>query len=138
MLKAITMIVALFLLTPTAEAASYNCGRYMSKVFGLKKPIALALAWAKFPRTSARPGAVVVQTRKGRALGGGPGGHVSKIISLVGPCRAIVNDNRGTYERDICTRLVAYVIPEGAQPQFSSAAQFLPHETTWQSDAIVH
>lgn len=110
MIKALTVIAAIVLITPPAEAASFNCGRYMSKVFGIKTR-ALALAWSGFPHTYAHPGAVVVQSRKGRALGGGPGGHVSKIVSLVGTCRAIVNDNRGTYERDICKNLVAYVSP---------------------------
>lgn len=114
MIKALTVAAAIVLITPTVEAASFNCGRYMSRVFHLPKQIALALEWAKrFPHTTARPGVVVVQTRKGRALGGGPGGHVSKIVSLTSPCRAIVNDNRGTYERDICSRLVAYVDPNG-------------------------
>jgi len=135
LLKAIPMTLALILLATPASAASFNCGRYMSKVFGLAKPVALALEWARrFPHTSARPGAVVVQSRKGRALGGGPGGHVSKIVSIVGPCRAIVNDNRGTYERDICTRLVAYVSPS-SQSLFSAGGP-PQHEPTWQSSVI--
>jgi len=110
MIKALTVCTAIVLITPSAEAASFNCGRYMSYVFKIKtRP--LALSWASFPHVAAAPGVVVVQRRKGRALGGSPGGHVSKIVSLVGPCRAIVNDNRGTYERDICRGLVAYVSP---------------------------
>jgi hypothetical protein len=52
-----------------------------------------------------------VQRRRGRALGGGPGGHVSRIVSLISQCRAIVTDEKGTYERDICRNLVAYVKP---------------------------
>lgn len=98
-----------------ALAASYTCGRYMRTQFphlpaGIN--FDLALKWAEaLPHTLARPGAVVVQTRAGRAKGGGPGGHVSKILELRGHCRALVRDNRGAYERDICRRLVAYVQP---------------------------
>lgn len=110
LLIASTLAVAL---VSSASAESFNCGRYMSSHFGIK-PIPLALNWAKaFPHTNARPGVVVVQRRKGRALGGSPGGHVSKIVSLSGHCRAVVLDNRGTYERDICRALVAYVDPNG-------------------------
>lgn len=110
MIKALTVFAAIVLITPPAEAHGFNCGRYMSHVFKIKTR-ALALSWAAFPHTFATPGVVVVQRRKGRALGGGPGGHVSRIVSLLAPCRAVVNDNAGTYERDICKNLVAYVSP---------------------------
>lgn len=110
MIKALTILTAIVLITHSAEARGFNCGRYMSHLFGIKSRL-LALSWASFPHTYAHPGAVVVQRRKGRALGGGPGGHVSKIVSVISECRAVVQDNRGTYERDICRNLVAYVIP---------------------------
>lgn len=102
---------------PTQASAAYNCGRFMCSVFGIQcvtkqHNLQLALEWPKvFRHTSAHAGAVVVQTRPGRALGGGRGGHVSKIIAMKSPCRATVRDNRGTYERNICQRLVAYVQP---------------------------
>jgi len=89
----------------------FNCGRTQAAHFGLGPAFALALHWATLPHTSARPGAVVVQRRAGRALGGGPGGHVSRIVSVQSHCRAIVTDNVGTYSRDICRNLVAYVSP---------------------------
>jgi hypothetical protein len=84
-----------------------QCGWYMGKVTGHRdRSLWLAQNWArKFPRTSARPGAVVVWTR------GGNKGHVAKIVSMQGPCRAVVHDNRGTYSRDICRRVIAYVRP---------------------------
>lgn len=89
----------------------FSCGIFLSKLLGVERT-PLALDWAKkFSHTSARNGAVVVQRRRGRALGGGPGGHVSLIKEVTGQCTAIVRDNRGTYERDICTNLVAYVDP---------------------------
>jgi hypothetical protein len=90
---------------------SFNCGRTQAAHFGLGPTFALALHWAVLPHTSAHPGAVVVQRRAGRALGGGPGGHVSRIVSVQSYCRAIVTDNVGTYSRDICHNLVAYVQP---------------------------
>ena len=89
----------------------FNCGRTQAAYFGLGPAFALALHWASLPHTSAHPGAVVVQRRAGRALGGGPGGHVSRIVSVQSTCRAIVTDNSGTYSRDICRNLVAYVAP---------------------------
>ena len=90
---------------------AFNCGRTQAAHFGLGAAFNLALHWAVLPHTSAHPGAVVVQRRAGRALGGGPGGHVSRIVSVQSHCRAIVTDNVGTYSRDICRNLVAYVSP---------------------------
>lgn len=120
-MKALTLIVVVLCLATQAEAKQrhrhshhgFTCGIYMSaKNHTSYTP--MARDWArKFPHTSAGPGAVVVQSRKGRALGGGLGGHVSQIIELTGTCRAIVNDNAGTYERDICRGLIAYVSPRG-------------------------
>jgi hypothetical protein len=105
--------LALVLSATNVDAASFNCGRWMCKRVGIANcgSLALALEWArKFPRTSARPGAVLVQTRKGRALGGSRGGHVSKVVALTDkPCRVIVQDNRGRYERDHCRNFVAFV-----------------------------
>jgi hypothetical protein len=106
--------IALLLSVTTADAASFNCGRFMCKTFGIKNcgSLALALEWPKkFTRVShPAPGLVVVQRRNGRALGGGPGGHVAKIVSLTdNPCRAVVRDNRGQYLRDICKNRVAFV-----------------------------
>jgi hypothetical protein len=84
-----------------------RCGWYMGRLTGHSdRSLWLAQNWAKrFPRTSARPGAVVVYSR------GGNKGHVSKIVSMRGKCRAVVHDNAGTYERDICHRVIAYVQP---------------------------
>jgi hypothetical protein len=93
-----------------AVRGRFNCGIAMMAITGRREPgLALARSWLRFPRTVAGPGAVVVQSRKGRALGGGPGGHVSRIVEMRGSCRALVQDNRGTYERDICSRLLGYV-----------------------------
>jgi hypothetical protein len=79
----------------------------MMKVDGsTDRSLWFAQNWAgRFPRTAARPGAVVVWSR------GGNKGHVVKIISMQGRCRAMVHDNGGTYERDICQPVIAYVQP---------------------------
>lgn len=89
-----------------------SCGWYMRKVFGGRYGPAfnLARSWASLPKTSLRPGAVVVSKRKGRC-GNGWCGHVVKVVRVISACRAIVHDNRGTYERDICRNRVAVVQP---------------------------
>lgn len=109
--------LTLALTVSSADAASFNCGKWMCRHVGVANcgSLALALEWArKFQRVAhPAPGLILVQRRKGRALGGGPGGHVSKIVSVTGNCRAIVRDNRGQYERDICKNRVALVSPSG-------------------------
>lgn len=111
-IKTVAISMALILVALTTAEARFDCGRKQRADHGITDPkYNLALAWADMPHVSAQVGAVVVQTRPGRALGGGPGGHVSRIVEMKGQCRAIVSDNRGQYERDICSRLVAYVMP---------------------------
>ena len=90
-----------------APPRNARCGWYMGKVTGhTDRSLWLAQNWARrFPRTAARPGAVVVWSR------GGKKGHVAKIVSMQGNCRAVVHDNAGTYSRDICRRVIAYVQP---------------------------
>jgi hypothetical protein len=82
-----------------------RCGYYLRHKLGHSDPtLNLAQAWLrKFPRTSASAGAVVVWTR------GGNRGHVAKLVRLTGPCRGIVHDNAGTYERNICRNVLGYV-----------------------------
>lgn len=103
----------------TADAASFNCGRYQCRIHGIKNcgSLALALEWArKFTRVNRpAPGVVLVQTRKGMdASGKRRGGHVSKVVALTDkPCRVVVVDNRGRYERDHCRNFVAFVSVNG-------------------------
>jgi len=115
MFRIIAAAAALLALMVTSEARGFNCGRYQRWLNGLTAPqyrdLNLARSWLRLPHTTAAPGAIVVQSRHGRALGGGPGGHVSRIERLTGTCTAIVRDNRGTYERNICRNLLAYVRP---------------------------
>lgn len=93
------------------DRGNYSCCIFMFKLTGAPYT-PLALEWArKFQHVSKQEGAVVVQRRRGRAFGGGLGGHVSRTVTLIGACSAVVRDNRGTYERDICRNLVAYVMP---------------------------
>lgn len=112
-----TALVVTLLGIIEAQAASFNCGRYMKRATGASEvsktcPLSRALCWQYKPATSAGPGTVVVQRRKGKASDGkSPGGHVSEIRRMISPCRAIVRDNSGIYERDICKALVAYVRP---------------------------
>lgn len=95
------------------------CGVTQMRHFGISDPRKrVALNWADdYPHVSPQPGAVVVQRRNGKqADGKSPGGHVSRIISMRGACRALVADEKGTYERDICKRTVAYVMPTHGDP----------------------
>ena len=110
-LSAVAIFCALALMIGTASAANFTCGLFQRLHFCLPTKYNLALAWDDLPHTTPGPGAVVVQRRRGRALGGGPGGHVSRIERVISECQAIVTDNRGTYKRDICKNLVAYVRP---------------------------
>jgi hypothetical protein len=81
-----------------------RCGWYLRRKLGHGDAgLNLAQNWLRFPRTAARPGTVVVWTRGGRK------GHVAQIVRVTGACRAVVHDNRGTYERDICRRVLGYV-----------------------------
>lgn len=113
------LLVALFAFSPSAEAAwmfssarslgpkpRASCGWYMRGVFGGRygPEFNLAQNWyRRLPKTYAHSGAVVVWTR------GGIYGHVARIVRVTGPCRAVVNDNMGTRERDICRRVLGYV-----------------------------
>ena len=89
-----------------------NCGRFLSSLLGVPNT-PLALDWAhKYRHTSAGPGAVVVQSRRGMdSSGKRHGGHVSVIVSMIDNCTAVVKDNRGQCPRNICKNLVAYVSP---------------------------
>ncbi len=111
----------------TVEARGFICGATQMAHYGITDPkYRLALNWSGMQHVSAQPGAVVVQRRNGRALGGGPGGHVSRIVEMKGQCRAIVADDRGQYERDICSRLVAYVMPGGGTGGMTAALTDMP------------
>lgn len=102
----------------SVEGREFNCGWSMCGRLGISKEqcrklgLPLALNWPnRFQRvTYPAPGVVVVQSRRGRALGGGRGGHVSQIVSVdANGNTAIVRDNRGTYRRNIKRNLVALV-----------------------------
>lgn len=111
----IALVVSTTLALASPASAWLDCGRVQAHHFGLSRAFYLALHWATLPHTNPHPGAVVVQRRNGRDSAGHPGGHVSRIISVVSPCRAVVADEKGRYTRDICSRLVAYVDPTGAR-----------------------
>lgn len=92
------------------------CGKIARRDHGLMgnewRSLNLALEWARrFPHTSAQPGAVVVQRRKGLDAAGNPGGHVSTIVKVLDADWAIVKDEKGQYKRNIRQNLVAYVKP---------------------------
>lgn len=124
----IATVAALTVAASTADARRHHrglgrliCGATQAAYFGHGSN--LALDWAKdYPHTAAHPGAVVVQWRNGRDSAGHPGGHVSRIIRMTGTCSAIVADEKGQYERDICKRLVAYVDPNGNPATRSASA----------------
>lgn len=101
------------------------CGAIQMRHFGITdRRYKLAKAWLDFRRAAAAPGMVVVQSRKGRDSAGRPGGHVARIVQLTGPCRAIVSDEKGQYERDICKRRLAIVDPSS---RASLAPQWPPN-----------
>ena len=117
-MKKLLMVVAIAVPTlmigsspAQAQLGRFTCGLYLRQHFGLGSQYNLARNWLNLPRCSLRSGSVVVQRRAGRALGGGPGGHVSRVVRVLSNCRAVVNDNRGTYTRDVCKNLWAYVCP---------------------------
>lgn len=116
LITGVLFIAVLYLSGSTPSYARYDCGRVQRSHFGIAdKALNLALMWArKFPHTSAREGVVVVQRRKGKDSSGRPGGHVSRIVRMTGTCSAIVADEKGQYERNICKSLVAYVDPNGS------------------------
>lgn len=95
------------------------CGLTQMRHFGItNNRYRMARAWADFAHTSPAPDVVVVQSRSGRASDGSRGGHVSRIVRTIDACHAIVSDEKGTYPRDICSRLIAYVNPRtGDVPQ---------------------
>ena len=110
--KTIASVGLALILTATTAEARFICGATQMAHYGITDTkYRLARNWADMPHVSAQPGAVVVQTRRGRALGGGPGGHVSRIVQPISECRAIVADEKGQYERDICKNRVALVVP---------------------------
>ena len=88
-----------------APPRNAQCGWYMGRHTGhSRRSLWLAQNWAReFPRAAPAPGRVVVWNRGGRR------GHVAKIVSMQSRCRAVVHDNRGTYARDICRGVMAYV-----------------------------
>lgn len=104
--------------TNTPPPHGYRCGWTMRQITGIRdQAFNLALHWLVLPHTSPHPGAVVVFHRRGKALGGGAGGHVAQIVQMQGHCRALVRDDKGTYSRDICSRLAGYVEAGGLNAQ---------------------
>ena len=114
-MKRFLLIAAILSFSTVADARGHhyglNCGRFLSGLLHVSYT-PLAKEWArKFPHTTAHAGAVVVSSRRGRDSAGHQGGHVAVIRQINGQCRAMVQDNRGTYERNICKNLIAYVSP---------------------------
>ena len=103
------------ILTVSTASAALVCGAVQMRHYGIQdKNFRLVKNWARLlPHTTAHEGAVVVQYCHGRDSAGNPGGHVSRIIAMRGNCTALVADEKGQYERDICKGLIAYVDPNG-------------------------
>lgn len=85
--------------------ANARCGWFLGRLLGhTRRSLWLAQNWAReFPRSHAAPGKVVVWRTRGIH------GHVAQILAMKGSCRATVRDNMGTYDRDICRGVIAYV-----------------------------
>ena len=113
-------------LASTAEAKKYKrgtgacdgihrciCGSTQTRYFGLPRIVNghnlwQAVEWKRaFPHTSPHAGVVMYQH------GGGPTGHVSRLVTDPVGCTATVADERGHYERNICIRGAVFVQPNG-------------------------
>ena len=96
--------------TRPSGCPSLWCGCWLSlDIFNEnRKDLWKALAWLKFPRTDAHPGAVAVLRRKG-------GGHVGKVISIDNAGNPTIIS--GNHNKRVATatypkhRVVAYVMP---------------------------
>lgn len=81
-----------------------RCGSTQAAHFGLPRNynghnLWRASEWPRaFPRTTPRAGVVMYQH------GGGPSGHVSRLLTDPVRCIATVADDAGTYERNVCIR----------------------------------
>ena len=111
-------VIVLLLLHSVANARgrcdgihSCLCGRTQAEHFNLPRNyngynLWQARDWAlAFQHVQAQAGAVMYQH------GGGRTGHVSRIVALLDNCHATVSDDKGTYERNICTRGATFVMP---------------------------
>ena len=89
------------------------CGSTQARHFGFPRMynghnLWRAAEWPRaFPHTTPHAGAVMYQH------GGGPSGHVSRLVSDPVGCTAQVADETGTYERNICSRGATFVLPNG-------------------------
>ena len=113
MTKTVAAVMATLILATVSAEAAFNCGRVQRAYYGIADPAYnMAQRWRGFQHVSAQPGAVVVQDRKGKASDGkSKGGHVSRIVSVIDNCHAIVADEKGQYKREICGRNAAIVMP---------------------------
>lgn len=104
------------------------CGSTQTRHFGLPRIVNghnlwQAAEWPRaFPNTTPQVGAVMYQH------GGGPTGHVSRIVAYSGGCVATVADERGQYERNICSRGAKFVSVTGGGARVEATA--LPNTPT--------
>lgn len=90
-----------------------RCGSTQASHFGLPRifnghNLWRAIEWTRaFPHTTPHAGVVMYQH------GGGPSGHVSRLVSEPVGCRAEVADDAGVYERNICTRGATFLAVNG-------------------------
>ena len=86
-----------------------RCGHVQASHFGLPRNfnghnLWRAVEWVHaFPHTVPRAGVVMYQH------GGGPSGHVSRLVSDPVGCTATVADETGQYKRNICSRGATFV-----------------------------
>ena len=118
MLTSLALVLTLCAISTTADARPRSrgliCGAVQMAHFGItNSKYRLAKAWTDFRRVSAQVGAVVVSYRSGKDSAGNPGGHVARIVALTNdPCKAVVADPRGQYQRNICKNQIAIVMPD--------------------------
>jgi len=96
------------------------CGTTQANHFGLPwtyngHNLKQAREWTRaFPHTTIHAGAV------GYQRGGGPTGHVFRVVAYNGGCTATVADERGTYERDVCSRGATFMNVGGLGATYSA------------------
>lgn len=116
-----TIVIALVAITALTGAANARgrcdgfhgcrCGVTQAQHYGLPLSyngfnLKRAIEWVKaFPHTSMQANVV------GYQRGGGPSGHVFRVVQVTGPSTAIVADDKGQYERSM--RGATFVDPNG-------------------------
>jgi hypothetical protein len=121
-LKSAAIVLAVLLFSTIAEARPHKacngitgctCGSTQARYFGLPRMVNghnlwQAIEWTRaFPHTTLHIGAVMYRH------GGGPTGHVSRVVAINDGCNITVSDERGEHPDKSCGRGNVFVDPSG-------------------------